>query len=388
MLTFEIRYGTFRRDASLRAGFHYFDVRCLGTEARFAVEFPDSLGREWGIEGRANAGEIQRRAVLGYLKEHLAGIDTLTRDSARLVLLTAGEPPKFSDEWAVCQVPKDCPYERKECKHRRTHEAGPVCAVAHDRDPMHGITTLAACERCGLPSTDILCDNLVYVKTVGAETDQTGLRKRSLVDAQCNIGSEEFGKPARDAKLCVPRGRSCWVQSYQPEEAAVGVEPGERDLAAEALDMVDTLNTIFRDQFDAELFRLKQFRTGRVLMGPCATEDGFAHKLQVLGDLIDLMNSKELGEAQGVTSEPGSVNWLAAFLERVGQGDPAPVIRTLRDIRTLRKQLAAHSAAADDFVEACGRLGIDLPIRDWQDAWRRILSPFLEALRKLQALLP
>lgn len=381
MPTFEIRYAAFRRDASLRAGFHWFDVRSGQTDERVAVGLTDRLRDQWALAQRPNAQEIELRTAVSHLKQHLATVRELAR---HWLLLTAGEPPKFGDEWSADQVPKDCPYERKECRHRLGKQGDYHCSAAEEGDGWGGRTTLANCEACGLPSTDIVCCNLVHASTRSSRS--IGLPwSRQLWDVHCELGHGVDGSSAAE---CVPGERDCWVQTYEPEQPLVGTHPGERNLAAEVLDMADTLNTIFRNQFGAEFFRLKQFRTGRVLMEPCTSEEGFAFKLQVLGDLIDLMNSKELGEAQGVTSEPGSVNWLAAFLERVGQRDPAPVIQTLRDIRTLRKQLAAHSAATDHFVQACGRLGVDLPIRDWEGAWRRLLSAFLDTLRRLQGLLP
>ena len=316
-----------------------------------------------------------------YLKDHLASITVLAPNG---IGLTAREEPERGEERTVYRVSEDRPYEPKECRYQERGKAGPTCGVAHPRDSLEGRTTVAACEECGLPSTDILCDNLVYPVTTGAGTFGPGRLERSLVGAQCNIASEEFVKAGRHAELCVPGGLGCWVQAHTPDQQA----EAERNLATEALDLVDTLNIICRDQFGAELFRLKQFRTGRVLLGPCATEEAFAHKLQVLGDLIDLMNSKELGEAQGVTAKPGSVNWLGAFLSKVGQGDAGSIIQSLRDIKTVRQQIAAHSAAAGDFSDACARLGIALPIADWERAWGQILSAFLDALRKLQALLP
>ena len=384
MPKFEIRHEDFVRDPGRRAAFHLFHVRSGQTEAILAAGLSDLVRPQWGLDDSAGGEEIERRVALRYLKEHLASVTVL---APHRIVLTAWDRPDLGEGWTVHQVPVELPYERKECKYWRSGEAGPLCGAAHERDRMRGRTTLALCERCGLPSTDILCDNLVYVKTVGVETDQAGLTKRSLVEAQCNVGSEEFTKPERDAKRCIPGGLKCWVQVYEPEEHAVSAETGERNLAAEALDMMDTLNIIFRDQFDADLFRLKQFRTGRVLMAPCTTEDSLALKLQILGDLIDLINSKELGRAQGVTSKTGSINWLAAFLEKVAEGDSAPVIQTLRDIKTVRNQLAAHSVA-DDFVDACARLGIDFPITDWERAWGQVLSAFLDALRRLQGLLP
>lgn len=381
MPSFEIRYGEFERKATAHVSFHHFDVRCGDTEARLAVGVTDKVWWEWDIDRQ----EVEHRLALRHLKGHLASLSALSPHEVRYVLLTVGEPPDVGPEWTARQLPEKSPYEWKECRFQQRHETDMTCRVAHRGDPMGGATTTAICEKCGLPSTDLLCDKLVHLETVGVGTDAPNVVKRTLsTRAACDVGNPHFSGAAE----CIPGGVSCWVQTYEPQRPAVGAEPGERDLAAEALDMVDTLNIIFRDQFDLELFRLKQFRTGRVLMGPCPTEEGFVLKLQVLADLIDLLNSKQLGEAQGATSQPGSVNWLAAFLGKVAQGEPAPVIQTLRDIRTVRKQVAAHSAAANDFINASARLGIDLPIRDWQDAWRQVLSAFLDALRRLQGLIP
>lgn len=382
MPSFQIRYGEFHiRDRARR---HYFDVRSGAAEQRLAVLITENVPRQWGLDGRPDWDDIERRLTLHYLKEHLAGIGALSPDVVHHVLLTARDRPDLGAGWTVHRLPKDCPYEWKECRCRLEKQGEYYCSAAKRDDDWAGRTTLAICQDCGLPSTDIACSNLVHPSTLSF-CGMAGPPTRHLYDVQCQVGHTADAKSAAN---CVPGGRDCWMQTYEPEKPAVAAEPGERDLAAEALDMVDTLNTIFRDQFDAELFRLKQFRTGRVLMGPCPTEEGFVLKLQVLADLIDLLNSKELGKAQGATAQPGSVNWLAAFLGKVAQGDPTPVVQTLRDIRTVRKQVAAHSAAANDFINASARLGIDLPIRDWQDAWRQVLSAFLDALRRLQGLIP
>lgn len=381
MPSFEIRYGEAGFDIDHLSHFQYFDVRCGGAEARVGVGLSELVRRRWELDSRADGDDVQRRVILHYLKDHLASVAAL---SLHRVLLTPRDHPDVGEGWTVQRVSEELPYEWKECRYRLEKEGEYYCSAAKRDDDWAGKTTLAICQDCGMPSTDTACSNLVHPYTQSFR-GMVGPPTRHLYDVQCQLGRTVSETSAAE---CVPGGRDCWVQTYEPEEAAVAAEPGERNLATEVLDTIDTLNMIFRDEFDVELFRLKQTRTVRVLMGPCGTEEGFAHKLQVLGDLIDLMNSKELGEAQGVTSKPGSVNWLAAFLERVGQGDTPPVIRALRDIKTVRKQLAAHSAAADDYVEACGRLGIDLPVTDWEGAWHRLLSAFLEALRRLQGLLP
>jgi len=376
MPTFEIRYGGFRRDASLRAGFHYFDVGCPGTEARFAVQFPDSLGRQWGLEGRANADEIQRRAVLGYLKEHLAAIDALTRDSARFVLLTAGEPPKFSDEWAVCQVPEQCPYERKECRFRRRLEAGVTCGVAHSRDPVGGATTTAICERCGLPSTDLLCDNLVYPETVGAGTDAAHVVKRTLSRAACDVASDHFSEAAQ----CIPGGANCWVQTYEPEEAQIGVAAQAAQFSvAEAIDQV---NAAFRSRYGQKLIVIEEARSIADLAGDCDTDDSLQHKLQVLAGLLEGMQLSGLLTEDEAEGNQGTIDLLERLMARDFATLPQQYVRNLRNVNKLAAGYPRH-AKVKNIERAHAELGLPYPVTDYAKAWAIVSETFIQTLRQL-----
>ncbi|GAG14834.1 unnamed protein product, partial [marine sediment metagenome] len=253
------------------------------------------------------------------------------------------------------------PYEWKECKHRRTDEAGPVCAVAHDRDPMHGITTLAACERCGLPSTDILCDNLVYVKTVGAETDQTGLRKRSLVSAQCNVGSEQFAKPAPDAKLCVPGSRNCWVQTYEPEEAVPAVASGTGQFSV--ADAIDQVNAAFRSRYGRKLILIEEARSVEDLAGECPTDDSLQHKLQVLAGFLENMPLRGLLTGQEAEGSQGTIDLLERLVARDFATLPQQYVRNLRNVNKLAAGYPRH-AKVKNMERAHAELGLPYPLTD------------------------
>ena len=381
MPTFEIRYGAFERTPS--GVFHWFDVRCGDVEERVGVGIGRSVRRQWdlgNVEDAQAVQDIERRVAVRYLKDHLASTTTL---AVHRIVLTLQDQPERGEDRTIFRVPEERPYQWKECRHRHDREGEYYCLVAKENDGWAGRTTLAICQDCGLPSTDIICSNLVHPSTLSSR-GMGHPPTRRLFDAQCQLG---HSVDALSAAKCVPGGLTCWQKTLRIE-APAAVDAGERSLGAETLDMIDTLNIIFREQFGVELFRLKQFRTGRVMLEPCNTEEAFVHKLEVLGDLIDLINSKDLGEAQGLKSERGSVNWLAVFLDKMAPGEASPIIQALRDIKTLRKHVAAHSAAADHFLDACGRLGIGLPIADWNLAWGRVIGAFLAALRKLQGILP
>jgi len=377
MPTFEIRYAGFRRDASLRAGFYDFDVRSPDTEAGFAVEFPDSLGRQWSLEGRANADEIQRRAVLGYLKEHLAAIDALTRDSARFVLLTAGEPPKFSDEWAVYQVPKDCPYEWKECKHQRSSDTGVLCTVHHPKDVINGLTTRAVCESCDLPSTDILCHNLVYPQTMVGGMDNRGVTSRKVVAAQCDIRSGEFDGRASP---CVPGGRDCWVQTYEPEEAAAPIVPGAARFSI--ADAIDQVNMAFRKRYGRKLVSIEHARSIEDLMGECPTDEALQHKLQVLAGLLEGMQLSGVLTDEEAEESQGTIDLLERLVARDFATLPQQYVRNLRNVNKLAAGYPRH-AKVKNIERAHAELGLPYPVTDYPKAWAIVSETFIQTLRQL-----
>ena len=391
MPAFEIRFGEFRRDASLRAGFYYFDVGWPGSEARFGLEFPDSLGRQWGLEGQANADQVRRRAVLGCLKRHLAAVDTSTRDFARLVLVTAAELPKYGREWAAYQVPECCPYERKECKHKSGKQGDYRCSAAEEGDGWGGRTTLADCEACGLPSTDIVCSYLAHPST-GSSRSFGRPWSRKLWDVFCEVG---YSVDARCAPECIPGGRDCWFQTYEPAQVVPTVVPtAVRSVLAEAVpavlqtelqfsiaEVIDQLNTAFRKRYQRPLIEIDQARSIEDLVGECPTDDALQHKLQVLAGLLGGMQLSGLLTAEQEEGCQGSVDLLARLIGRDFPTLPEQHVRTLRNINKLAAGYPRH-AKIKNIERAHTELGLPYPLSDYPEAWAIVRETFIQTLRQ------
>lgn len=396
MATFELRRGTFERDPSWRMNFYFFDVRSGATETTFAVGLSDQLRRRWGLSQRANADDIERRAAVGHLKGHLASIGLLPRQGVHHLLLTAGGAPDAREDRTVYQLPQSLPYRWKECRFQKRGEAGPVCTAARPGERVHGRTTQELCEHCGLPSTDILCDNLVNVETVGMETDQTGLVKRSMVAAQCNIASEEFSKPGRDPKLCVPGGLNCWLQTYQPAKgvlAGVALEgqppaaeaappPGQAGTEFSIAEVIDHLNIVFDRRYRRSLIQIKHARSIQDLMGDCGTDDVLQHKLQVAASLLKDMNLKGLLTRDEAKGCQGPIDLLARLAAR---DFPGLADHHLRDLRNINKLAAAYPrhTKVENIERAHVELGLDYPVTDYAGAWAAVRQKFIQAFRQV-----
>lgn len=378
MPTFEIRYEDFVRGPIALSGCHLFDVRFAGDEALVGVEFLDQLQRQWALDGRANADEIERRAALACPKEHLSRVGTLTGQHGQRLLLTAWDPPELGDEWTVYKVPKDCPYEWKECDFQERGRTGTMCRAAHPRDLAQRRTTRAACERCGLPSMDILCRNLVDFETTGAEAG--GRLERSLVGARCDIESEEFADPTRDAKRCVPGGWDCWVQTYAPEEAVPPAVPAAAQFSI--ADAIDQLNTAFRKRYKRRLIEIEHARSIEDLMGECPTDEAFQHKLQVVAGLLEGMQLSRLLTGQEAEGSQGSIDLLDRLSARDFSRVPAQYLRSLRNINKLSAGYPRHPKVKN-IERAHAELGLPYPVTDYAKGWAIVSETFIQTLRQL-----
>lgn len=380
MPSFEIRYEDFIRDASRRAGSHLFYLRSGDTEAMFPVEFPDELGRQWGLAGRPNGDEIQRRAALDCLKRHLPGVGALTGQHGQRLLLTAWDPRDLGDGWTVYKVPKECPYEWKECRYQERGRAGTLCTVAHPTDYMRGLTTRVACEQCGLPSTEILCDNLVCPQTTGYGSDFAGIDKRTLVTAQCDIGKREFDQPAREAASCVPGGRDCWVQTYEPQAPEPPVVPGAAQFSiGEAIDQV---NAAFWRRYQRKLIVIEHARSIEDLGGECPTDDSLQHKLQVVASLLRDMNLGGLLPPEEAEGSQGPIDLLERLAARDFAQLPEQHLRNLRNINKLAAGYPRHTKVKN-IDRAHTELGLPYPVSDYARAWAIVRETFIQTLRQL-----
>jgi hypothetical protein len=376
MDTFEIRHTDIQRRATAAATFHYFDVSSEEAHSTVAVAIGDSVGDLWE-KVRTNGRELELRVALDSLRRHCANI----MDPAfRGVFLTAQERLEVDEGWIIDRAPKACPYERKECRYQERAKAGLICLAAHPREPLHGQTTRAACESCGLPSTDILCDNLVYPQTVGVETDQRRLGKRSLVEAVCDVESQDFANANRDAKLCVPGGLSCWVQTYKVEEAAVVVvSPATQFSVGEA---IDQLNMAFRTRYGRKLIHIEHARSIEDLVSECPTDDALQLKLQVLAGLLESMDLSGLVTEQETKGSKGTLDLLECLFKRDLPKLPGQHLSNLRSVNKLANAYPRHPRVKN-IDRAHSELGLPYPLTDYGKAWAIIRETFIQTLRQI-----
>lgn len=374
MPTFEIRYGEFHiRDRARR---HYFDVRCGATEQRLAVLITQNVRRQWGLDGRPDGDEIERRLTLRYLKGHLADVRALSPNVVHRVLLTAREQADLGDGWTVHQLPEECPYEWKECSHRAGKQGEYYCSVAEQPDDWAQKTTLAICQDCGLPSTDIVCSNLVHPSTRSSRS--IGLPwTRELWDAHCEHGHSVDG---RSAAQCIAGGRDCWMQTYEPEKPAPPTVPAVPQFSI--ADAIDQVNTAFRKRYGRRLIEIEHARSIEDLMGECATDEAFQHKLQVTAGLLEGMQLLGLLTDEEAEGSQGTIDLLARLSTRDFATLPGHYVRNLRNVNKLAAGYPRH-AKVKNIERAHAELGLPYPVSDYARAWGIVRETFIQSLRQL-----
>lgn len=302
---------------------------------------------------------VRMRAALAHIRALIVE-NALTPGEEYKFMFTSGDPPPMGElKW-------------KECVYQEHAQLGLRCLAAHPRDRAAGVTTTEICEDCQLPSTDLLCDAVTHPVVTGNE-EAASLTTRNLVESKCDVGSPEFD----EAASCVPHIRSCWHKTI-PLEPDVATEPTE-----DLLDLVDLLNDVFYRKYGVELIRLVKAQTIRVLVEPGSGREAFESKIQALGRLLEHIQGGPLGDSIGaITSNKGSISKLEVFLLALPIPDVPRVIQPLRDVVTVRVALS-HDLTKQDVVSACGRLGISLPLGDFDEVWERTVGAVAGALRYL-----
>ena len=353
-----------RRDASMRAEVDHFVVMTPTGD----VDDEASVHVYLALTDRllSTLGLTEPDKLIMRMRASLAHIRALIVENA----LPPGEPYKFI--FTRDDPPPMAELKWKECAYQEHAQLGLRCLAAHPRDRAAGVTTTEICEDCQLPSTDLLCDAVTHPVVVGNE-EGASLTARNLVDSKCDVGSREFDGAAN----CVPHIRSCWHKTI-PLEPDVATEP-----AQDLLGLVDLLNDVFHRKYGVGLIRLLRAQTIQDLVAPGRGREAFESKIQALGRLLEHIQGSELADSIGATTpNEGSISKLEAFLLALSIPDVLRVIQPLRDVVTVRVALS-HDWTKQDVVSACGRLGISLPLRDFDEAWERTVGAVVGALRYL-----
>lgn len=270
---------------------------------------------------------------------------------------------------------------QKKCKYQEKEINGLYCLVAADNDKAEGRTTISVCEKCILPSEEIICSYLCHPLTKGMHGDNTLLDR--VVYGYCEIGND------LNIRECIPGGKSCWKKIIEPakEEAII-----PNDISERLIEELDFVNLAFKDRFKAPLFNFSQARSILDISSECKSKEDFTHKIHAICDLVSRMNVAKLIDKEELNElkdkkVAGSINLFEHFLKNNFSDDfeiiRSSVILPLRKLHTIRKDYPTHSVT-ENLAQAFNGLGVEYPPLDWQEAYNKIMYATWHSLKYLR----
>ena len=171
------------------------------------------------------------------------------------------------------------------------------------------------------------------------------------------------------------------------DSKTIGEQIKENKLAASIIETRDVINAVFHSGKGTKLLLLNNERNLLDFFKNAKTEEEFSHRISSLAEVARNLNAEALRNAIGETDKKiGSVALLKKFLELNGKGDMT-ITDTLKQIGKVRQGYPAHT---DNITEVIGGLryfGLSYPIANYEEAWTKILSSYLAALKALYEIL-
>jgi hypothetical protein len=264
----------------------------------------------------------------------------------------------------------------KECGFQRAGPGGLHCEASTPDDPLQGKTTRPLCAACTFPDDHLRCTALVHPEVADAGIDGQHLRiVRSVI---CEAG---YGDRVGDGSQCRIDGHECWRQAeVRVPAGAPSAEAPER-----LVDEFDHLRLALEQRLAEGLPRGSgEFRLGATLLRPVSTQDEFTGRLQALASMLDLLDGRPSARALGVMPEgAGSLVALGAALTKLSVSGHEGPIELLREVPKLRVLVPTHPIF-DERALLVARFGVETPIEDYEDAWRRVADATRRALRDLR----
>ena len=148
------------------------------------------------------------------------------------------------------------------------------------------------------------------------------------------------------------------------------------------------VDIIFKKAFGTKLFRQNEMAIIGI-RGPCSNEEEFNNRILSLALLIDEIETKEIAGLIGTETAKGSINLIESFLKQKAQAFDSYPIKNLRMIMALRSKRFPIHRGHPQFLDALRYFGFETLSPDWQDLWEKLLSRYLDSLRRIvEMLLP
>lgn len=156
----------------------------------------------------------------------------------------------------------------------------------------------------------------------------------------------------------------------------------ENKLAASIIEVRDNINAIFHSAHKEKLLILVQERNLLDFFKSANSVEEFSHRMASLGHIAPNLNAPVL---QSILNEKDtqikSIGLLEKYLVSIGKPNK-DIILVLRNINRVRQSYPVHSDLAGT-AEALAYFNINYPIKDYEDAWTKLLNAYLTSLNQL-----
>lgn len=174
-------------------------------------------------------------------------------------------------------------------------------------------------------------------------------------------------------------------------------------LPSQIIDLRDSINAIFGEQFGGRLLSLPQERHVVELFKRCDDHESFAYRVASLGGLATAIDPAALRERpQGapapkpagrktqhaIAEEAKPIDLLGSFLRNRHPGaDVDSIMNAIKNFNNLRRMYPIHTDRAGGVLTAHRFFGIEYPVKDHTAAGERLLEAYRDLLERLLALL-
>ena len=146
-------------------------------------------------------------------------------------------------------------------------------------------------------------------------------------------------------------------------------------LASQIVVLRDNINALYGEKFGGWLLSLPQERSLLELFRTCGSQEEFGYRVPSLCTLAISFDGK-------------SIDDIGAFLRTKYTAQKVnPIMDGLQKFNQLRRMYPVHTDRADGVMAAHKHFDLAYPTEDYQGAWTKLLSGYLQLLRQILDLL-
>ena len=179
-----------------------------------------------------------------------------------------------------------------------------------------------------------------------------------------------------------------YEEILEESESLVDITEGpNKTVAAEIVNLRDSINTLVKTKSDERLLEINQERNLNDLYKIPKSKEEFWYSLASLANLVGNINKKCIHDLmEHPKKENGSIKQLEVYLQTLNS-NPNDIIIPLKSINHIRQGFPIHTDRTDNYISTLKYFGLDYPITNYPKSWEAILKVYMLALKKLFELL-